>query len=259
MRPPSRRRSGDDVAPPTVVSGVLGDPGDDDRLDVTFRIEEGRVRLTAGEHELGAWSIDEIAMVSGGQSLWYFEAEGDRLPFVPSRPAALEASALVAPTEAPTRRERRAKQAATATAPRRAESRSGPSNRSPATTESAGRARASNDAMSASPGDAVPRRRTRSLPRIPRVTIRRRRPAPSDATDQGRGTTGTGDRTDPPKESLWLRTVDAARRRGMFGLDRLPVDERTRHAAHAHTWTHPAAASSGPAQHICTICGAIRR
>jgi hypothetical protein len=49
-----------------------------------------------------------------------------------------------------------------------------------------------------------------------------------------------------------------ARHRGLFGLDRLPVDERNRHGDHEHTWDHRAA-GSGLAQHLCTICGAVRR
>jgi hypothetical protein len=65
---------------------------------------------------------------------------------------------------------------------------------------------------------------------------------------------------DPPetKESLWLRTVDTARRNGLFGLDRIPVPDEDRDQEHQHTYEHKAAAQSGPGKHICAICGKIR-
>lgn len=58
--------------------------------------------------------------------------------------------------------------------------------------------------------------------------------------------------------SRWLRTVDSARRRGLFNLDRVPVNEALRGQEHQHTYDHGTAASSGPASHICTICGKVR-
>lgn len=60
------------------------------------------------------------------------------------------------------------------------------------------------------------------------------------------------------RESLWLRTIDAARHRGLFGLDRIPVDVAARGQDHQHTFDHGAVASSGPARYICAICGKVK-
>lgn len=239
-----RQREGGSPAPPTVVSGVLGDPGDDDRIDVTFRIEGDRVRLTAGEVELGAWALEDVAMTAGGTALWYFEAEGDRLAFVPSRPAALEASALVAAAEpARARRPRRRRDPA----PTRPEAASAPLEEG-----------ASTRPEPAKEPTKSPSRTPRIAIRIPKPTLprptraRRGREAPATEPQPARGQVGL-------RRRYWLRSIDFARRQGLFGLDRLPVDEANRSGEHQHTWEHPAAATSGPAQWVCTICGRIRR
>lgn len=240
------RRKTDGPVAPTVITGTLGDPGGDDRLDVTFRISDDGVRLMAGEREIGSWPLADVSMTAGGSTLWYFEAEGDRLPFVPTRPAALEASALVTRPDGSRRsrpwsgRRRRPDPPATPEPdrPQRADvppEREGIGDRATASAE-------------------PPGGRARPHPRKPRT---RRMPRVSNPLRRTPGSEKPGERD--ARERLWLRTVDAARRRGWFGLDRLPVDESDRHGPHQHTWDHPAAASSGPAQHVCTICGAIRR
>lgn len=68
----------------------------------------------------------------------------------------------------------------------------------------------------------------------------------------------------PPKEprskrtSVWIRSLDMARRHDVLGLDRVQVDEKLRGQEHEHTWNSRVAATSGPGRHICTICGKIR-
>lgn len=248
MAPRGRQRHGGPPAAPTVVSGVLGDPGDDDRIEVTFRIEGDRVRLSAGDHELGSWPLEDVSMTGAGTSLWYFEAEGDRLAFVPSRPAALEASALVTTSARSTRR--------------RGRTRDEP--RTPGTdqTEAAGSTDHRGEASTATPAPPVSRgedrvRRRLPRPRLPKLTIRRT--AERTSTDRTSRAIPAGEPVDRRRRRYWLGAIDFARRRGMFGLDRLPVDEANRDGDHQHTWEHPAAATSGPAQWICTICGGIRR
>ena len=64
--------------------------------------------------------------------------------------------------------------------------------------------------------------------------------------------------SDEPGDGRWIRTLDTARRYGLFSLDRVPVDETLRGSEHRHTFDHRAAATSGPGNHICTICGKVR-
>ena len=268
-----RRSTGDPVAP-RVVTGTLGDPGDDDRLEVTFRISDDDVQLTAGDREIGSWPLAEVSMTTGGSELWYFEAEGDRLPFVPTRPAALEASALVRRPDADARRarmpwlgrSRRARRSTTsAPDPRPVE---GPASVAPPSEAPAPEAPAP-EAPKAPPRDVTAEPHPGDPPPF-ESTAAQSTPAestPAESTSATRSAADSAGRSAPPTSApdqatrgrLWLRTVDTARRRGWFGLDRLPVDESDRDGPHQHTWDHPAAASSGPAQHVCTICGAIRR
>jgi hypothetical protein len=60
----------------------------DDTVDVTVALANGRVRLTAGSHEIGDWREDDCRLSARDDGTWLIEAENESLPFRPADPIA---------------------------------------------------------------------------------------------------------------------------------------------------------------------------
>jgi hypothetical protein len=72
--------------------------GDDD-VDVTVELAFGRVRLRAGDQEIGDWPEAECRFArEDGTDTWRIEAEADSLPFRPLEPDSF-ATAVAPPIE----------------------------------------------------------------------------------------------------------------------------------------------------------------
>lgn len=69
----------------------------DDSVDVTVALANGRVRLTAGSHEIGDWREGDCRLSARDDGTWLIEAENESLPFRPADPIAF-ARAMAPPT-----------------------------------------------------------------------------------------------------------------------------------------------------------------
>ncbi|MFO7700919.1 MAG: hypothetical protein R6W79_09990 [Acidimicrobiia bacterium] len=95
--------------------------------------------------------------------------------------------------------------------------------------------------------------------RKPRKPERRKKtPSPEERSPGPEEPRSRTANQEAPQTTRWLRTIDSARRRGLFDLDRVPVNEALRGQEHRHTFDHGTAASSGLVSRICTICGTVR-
>lgn len=185
--------------------------------------------------ELGKWDSAAVEILPIDMTSFEFIAEGDRLIFSPEDPTAFAIIPLVGGTvdEKGTRRSlrRRKKQDDDASA-----------------RETGGTRRNATTSKNDPP----------AVQKNPRRTRRREKTARTKAV-KAEGTTGAApNKAEEKRDGVWLRTLDAARRYDVLGLDRVPIDEDLRGKKHEHTWDHRVAATSGPGKHICTICGKIR-
>ncbi|HSJ71829.1 MAG TPA: hypothetical protein VLA29_09325 [Acidimicrobiia bacterium] len=226
MRIPRIKRSRSDdpqtTSGPIVVSGFIEVPSQPEPLAVTLTVDTFSVALRTKDMELGSWLLAEVTITPITSKRFSFEAEGDRLVFRPDDPATLSSHTIV----------------------------------------TRGSSAASAEKKPRSP------ERPKGLPSAEARSIRWERPrflkkARTPGQDQARSPNPQTARSprvekEAPQTSRWLRTVDSARRRGFFNLDRVPVNEGLRGQEHQHTFDHGTAASSGPASHICTICGKVR-
>jgi len=218
-----------------VVPGSIRSPDDTDALVVTLRITGQEIAMLADGSELGKWNTAAVEILPVDMTSFEFIAEGDRLIFSPDDPSAFAIIPLVGGTaeEEETRRGLR----------RKKKQDDGASTK--ATPDSQRKAAKPNDQPSAA----------REKPR----KARRREKTEAAKPVQAKESTGaTSKKSEEKRDGAWIRTLDAARRYDVLGLDRVPVDEDERGQKHEHTWDHRVAATSGPGKHICTICGKIR-
>jgi hypothetical protein len=236
---------------PTLVTGSIRNPNEDEALAVTMSINATGFALHADDVALGSWGTDEVEIVPLGDRAFEFVAEGDRLIFVPDDLDAF--TRRVFPDRGRKRRRRKPSQTTkTAATPK-------PSKDSPA-----GEVQPAEGSTEA-PRTAPPAKKTKpprkaKQPKQPRV--RRVQVSAADVRRKAKPPKTYELPNDPPSpepsEGRWLRTIDTARRYGLFSLDRVPVDESLRGSEHRHTYDHRASATSGPGNHICTICGKVR-
>jgi hypothetical protein len=226
MRIPRMKRSrSDDRVPtsgPIVVTGSIEVPSQAEPLAVTLSVDTFSVTMRTKDMELGSWLLAEVTITPITARRFAFEAEGDRLVFTPDDPAILASHTIVTRGSSTTGAEKKPRK------PERSTKRPSPKARFARW----------------------------ELPRFPRK-------APSPRQDQARSSSPQTARApkvekEVPQTSRWLRTVDSARHRGIFDLDRVPVNEALRGQEHQHTFDHGTAASSGLVSHICTICGKVR-
>jgi hypothetical protein len=223
---------------PTIVTGSIREPGEAGELAVTLTMSASRVVMRADTLEIGDWPLDHVEIVPDEDGTFSFVAEGDTLVFMADDPQGLRQLLVREPDKPKRRRGRRKdKQQASET--------SGPHT-------IAGEAEAT--ARPVRDDSRPPTKEAKGKP-TDRVTDDSRRDSLRTGTQYTRETTPSADK----KDGRWIRTLDTARRYGMFSLDRVPVDESLRGKEHRHTYDHRAAASSGPGKHICTICGKITR
>jgi hypothetical protein len=217
-----------------VVPGSIRSPDETDALVVTLRIAGSEITMHADGSELGKWNTTAVEILPIDMASFEFIVEGDRLIFSPDDPSAFAIIPLVGGTV----EEKGARRAL-----RRKKQDDGASTKAAA--DSQRKAAKSNN----EPAGVLekPRRSRR------RAKTARAKEAPAN------GSTGTKpNKPEQKRAGMWIRTLDAARRYDVLGLDRVPIDEDLRGQKHEHTWDHRVAATSGPGKHICMICGKIR-
>jgi hypothetical protein len=209
----------------TLLSGSLRNPDEPDALAVELTISNIEVAMYTEGTELGSWPLSAVTIKPLDETSFEFLAEGDVLILTPDDPSLLAAHPLVTgPTvDVETRKDRKQKKR-TAKTKQKKESKKPPSQKEKRAPEAA--------SQSTSPSEKPPK------------PSRRERKAASN--------------TDTKRDGVWLRTLDAARRHDMLGLDRVQIDAELRGRKHQHTWDHRVASTSGAGSHICTICGKFR-
>lgn len=204
---------------PIVVTGAIEVPSQPEPLAVTLTVDAFSVALRTKDTELGSWLIAEVTVTPITSRRFAFEAEGDRLVFTPDDPATLSSHTIVTRGSSTAGVEKKPRK------PVRPKELPSPEARRSTLWEKV-RSRA---------------------PKRSEAGSARREGAPSPKTER-----------EVPHTTRWLRTIDSARRRGLFDLDRVPVNEALRGQEHRHTFDHGTAASSGLVSRICTICGKVR-
>jgi hypothetical protein len=210
------------------VTGAVRDAARDEPLRVKLTLLDGEIALRTNEVELGSWPMSEVDISPLEAGVYAFVAEGDRLLFTPDKAAAFADSPFLAPSETPE--------------------------------ESPGRRRRSKRSWGGDTGttDGEPARRpNRRERRADTATSAAATTKPARSATEVATPTSGGDPA-PAQDGVWLRALDRARQRGLFGLDRVQIDESLRGREHQHTFDHGTAAGYGPSKHICTICGKIR-
>jgi hypothetical protein len=217
-----------------VVPGSIRSPDETDALVVTLRIAGSEITMHADGSELGRWNTTAVEILPIDMTSFEFIVEGDRLIFSPDDPSAFAIIPLVGGTV----EEKGARRGL-----RRKKQDDGASTQ-PATDSQRKAAKSNNEPAAV---QEKPRKSRRS------VKTERANAAPTRASKGA-----TPEKPREKRNGVWIRTLDAARRYDVLGLDRVPIDEDLRGQKHQHTWDHRVAATSGPGKHICTICGKIR-
>jgi hypothetical protein len=262
-------------------SGSLRSPHEADALTVNVGLQAGEITMHAADTELGRWPATAVEIRRFGKTAFEFTAEGDRLIFTPDDPVTFGGSPIVVRRDAgPDNQKRRrskkrskedkpqlvvdgnlleerraAREAKQESANGRAKRRS--RRRRKVAKELAGSEHDDLDIASVAPPDAPkPNDTTVDEAHQPADVAsssgRKKRSSPED---------GDARSTDRKQRfhGAWILAIDLARKYDAFGLDRVPIDTSLRGGDHQHTWDHRVAATSGLGQHICTICGAIKR
>jgi hypothetical protein len=238
--------------------------------------------MDADGAELGRWPATAVAIRRFGKTAFEFVAEGDRLIFTPDDPAAFGDSPIAVGQDVDFdgRKRRRSKKGSDGTGPQPVmdedsfeEQRSAAreAKQQPTRPRAGKRSRRHRTAAAEPAGPDLDRLDVApdAPPAVtePADTTVDKAPQPIDATLSD----GPRERVSPEVDDtpstkltartnrLWIRALDIARKYDTFGLDRVPIDANLRGREHQHTWDHRVAATSGLGQHICTICGAIRR
>jgi hypothetical protein len=71
----------------------------DQVVEVSVELGTDRLRLFAGNQEIGDWSIDECEIVENGSGAFLIRAEQEELPFSPAEPQRLRDSMAGIPTD----------------------------------------------------------------------------------------------------------------------------------------------------------------
>jgi len=218
---PSKGEPFDETA--VVFLGTIGTPEDADDLSVEISRSGEEIILRSEATELGRWSLEDVTIKRTDETSFAFTAEEDRLVFRPEDPDFFGSSPLVTPEVIEGGR-RKFRKTAKSTETR--------------------------------PTDVV----VPEVSATEEVEGRRRKrrkaakstEAPPEGNDEPRATSRSA------RRGPWIWLLDTARRRDLFGLDRVPIDERLRGGEHQHTWDDRVATGSGLASHVCTMCGKIR-
>ena len=269
-----------------VVSGAIRSPDEADALSVELSIADAEITMSADGTGLGSWPATAVHIRRIDSTRFEFIAEGDRLIFTPDDSATFGENPIVGGHVAGTgnragrkSKEKNKKKSGDAEPrfaryqdfpgeERRRAAQDSPNekpNKPPrrhrkTTGESAGAAVARLEVEPVPPStvtesiDATLEADVASSDGLRQRNSRREAPATGleidDALSQETTEKGIG---------VWIRALDVARKYDVFGLDRVPIDEGLRGQEHQHTWDHRVVSSSGLGNHICTICGAIRR
>lgn len=265
-----------------VFSGSLRSPQEADALTVELGFQGGEITMHAADTELGRWPATAVDIRRFGKTAFEFTAEGDRLIFTPDDPATFGDRLVVLDQDDETdnRKRRRSKKRLEEDKPKLVvdddlleEQRTAglEAGQEPAKRRARKRSRRHRTAAE-EPAGFEPDRLDIG-PVAPSAVPELRQTMAGDA-HQSIDITSSDDRREPEspedeharsadlKERInatWIRAIDLARKYDTFGLDRVPIDTSLRGQEHEHTWDHRVAATSGLGQHICTICGAIRR
>ncbi len=220
------RRSGNGSTddPETIISGSIRSPDETDALAVKLTLSAGMITMRADGTVLGSWPSTAVTIQSIDAESFEFAAEGDLLILVPDEPNDLHDHPLVTKPEPPqkNRKERR---------PQKKKKQQG----------------------TKKPKKEKPKKEPKEPKEKKTKTIKKTKKTNEKQKPK--------EKKEEPKEkraSMWIRSLDTARRYDIFGLDRVPVDPNLRGTDHQHTWDHRVVAGSGPGRHICTICGRIR-
>ena len=266
-------------------SGTLRSPGDPDALSVIIGLRDSEITMHADGAQLGSWPAETVEVRRFGKTAFEFTAEGDRLIFTPDDSLAFGESPFVGRREVDAderdrRKERRKKK-------REKPAESKPTRHRGSRDKKRSGERKARQAAKKPRAWKPPRRHRTSDAELAdeksvtidvAVSTKPDDPEPANTTSNdiapqadtppsdGRRAGESPEADDVPSTNLkarinatWIRTLDVARRYDAFGLDRVPIDTSLRGQEHQHTWDHRVAATSGLGQHICTICGTIRR
>lgn len=267
--------------PAMTAKGSVRSPGEREALKVTLTIAGTDVALRSGDLELGTWQTSDVEISAVDATRFTFVAEGDRLIFTADDPMDFASHPLVRPypgsREADDRQPKRKRKRKRKRRQKPSETTAEPSEElvvsqsdeataiepAPSHDDLGRTADVSLEGLSTEP-DEVP---TPPVVAIPTEIEDQEGP---DATALGGIDDDPSDDTAPHEDAIdkdmdqgtrpgpWIRTLDMARRNGLFGLDRVQVAEGLRGEEHQHTFDHGAAAGYGPSKHICTICGKVR-
>ena len=248
--------------PPMSASGSVRSPGERNPLSVTLTINGTDVTLRSGDLELGTWQTSDVEISAVDATRFAFVAEGDRLIFTADDPTSFASHPLVRPypgsqeaKDSQPKRNRKKKRSRTPAPPPE-----------PAVMETAPPAgdlyEVATDVAAVAPADEPAEV---DQPAVDQMSAEPVVEATASTTDTGH-LNDTGGRDENPERKTasagrggpWIRTLDMARRNGLFGLDRVQVTEGLRGQEHQHTFDHGAAAGYGPSKHICTICGKVK-
>jgi hypothetical protein len=218
-----------------VVPGSIRSPDETDALVVTLRIAGQEIAMHADGSELGKWNTTAVEILPIDVTSFEFIVEGDRLIFSPDDPSAFAIIPLVSGT---------VDEKATPRGLRRKKKQD-----DDASTRTAGESR---------PNATKSNNQSPTAQKKPRRSRRREKTAAAKPVRPKLSTEATSNKSEEKRKRVWIRTLDAARKYDVLGLDRVPIDENLRGQKHEHTWDHRVAATSGPGKHICTICGKIR-
>jgi hypothetical protein len=264
--------------PSLTAKGSVRSPGEREALTVTLTIAGTEVALRSADLELGTWQTSDVEISAVDATRFTFIAEGDRLIFTADDPMGFASHPLVRPypgsrveEDSQPKRQRKRKRKRKRSEPTAAPSEElaaiqsedstamepGPDDGLDTSTDIV------LDAISTEP-EEVPTPDAVAIPTEIEVQ------AGPDATAVGPIDDDPFDDSPPHEDSVerrvdsgtrngpWIRTLDVARRNGLFGLDRVQVAEGLRGQEHQHTFDHGAAAGYGPSKHVCTICGKVR-
>lgn len=281
----SRVEDGSTGGTPLEFAGTLRSPGDPDALSVTIGLRDSEITMCADEAQLGRWNSAAVEFRRFGKTAFEFTAEGDRLIFTPDDPLAFGDSPFMGDHNIDAngrdgrqkKKQKKSEKRAKAKLTRNRSSRDDQRSVERKARQAAKKRRTWKRSRR--------HRRTHAEPAVDESTTIDGAPTSEPEAPESVGTTSNGmaseagtpptggrragespEVNDGPSTNLteringaWIRTLDVARRYDAFGLDRVPIDTSLRGREHQHTWDHRVAATSGLGQHICTICGSVRR
>jgi hypothetical protein len=230
-----------------VVSGSIRSPDETDALGVELTINGSEIALHADGSELGRWESEVVEIRQIDATSFEFNAEGDRLIFLPDDPAAFGIIPIARGVDAESgrRKGRKAKRSKD----HADEPGAPPSSDTSAAGDNPKVKKLSKPAKVKKLSKPAKVKKLSKPAKVKKLSKPAKVKRPSKPAKEPRA----------ERTGAWLRTLDMARRYDLLGLDRVPVDVELRGGEHQHTWDHRVAATSGAGKHICTLCGRIRR